>query len=61
MREAIPPLPRYVFMAWCLVRHRDKFTFNFYLYNHHFIVAAVVIYILIVDFSCTRTPVYTRS
>jgi hypothetical protein len=23
-REAIPPLPQYVFMAWCLVKHRDK-------------------------------------
>jgi hypothetical protein len=26
MRGAIPPLPQYVFMAWCLVKHRDKFT-----------------------------------
>jgi hypothetical protein len=23
MRGAIPPLPHYVFMAWCLVKHRD--------------------------------------
>jgi hypothetical protein len=23
MLEAIPPLPKYVFMAWCLVKHRD--------------------------------------
>jgi hypothetical protein len=30
MRGAIPPLPQYVFMAWCLVKHRDNF--NFYLY-----------------------------
>jgi hypothetical protein len=22
--------PQYVFMAWCLVRHRDNFTFTFY-------------------------------
>jgi hypothetical protein len=21
--------PQYVFMAWCLVKHRDKFTFTF--------------------------------
>jgi hypothetical protein len=28
MREAIPPLPQYVFMAWCLVKHRDNFTFT---------------------------------
>jgi hypothetical protein len=27
MRGAIPPLPQYVFMAWCLVEHRDNFTF----------------------------------
>jgi hypothetical protein len=27
MREAILPLPQHVFMAWCLVKHRDNFTF----------------------------------
>jgi hypothetical protein len=27
MSGAIPPLPVYVFMAWCLVKHRDNFTF----------------------------------
>jgi hypothetical protein len=27
MRRAIPPLPQYVFMAWCLIKHRDNFTF----------------------------------
>jgi hypothetical protein len=26
---AIPPLPQYSFMAWCLVKHRD----NFYLFT----------------------------
>jgi hypothetical protein len=26
MRGAIPPLPQYVFMAWCLGKHRDSFT-----------------------------------
>jgi hypothetical protein len=29
MLGAIPPLPQYVFMAWCSVKkkkHRDKFT-----------------------------------
>jgi hypothetical protein len=30
MRGAIPPLPQYVFMVWCLVKHRDNFTFTFY-------------------------------
>jgi hypothetical protein len=29
MSGAIPPLPEYVFMAWCLVKHRDNFTFTF--------------------------------
>jgi hypothetical protein len=29
MRGAIPPLPQHVFMAWCLVKHRDNFTFTF--------------------------------
>jgi hypothetical protein len=27
MCGAIPPLPQYTFMAWCLVKHRDNFTF----------------------------------
>jgi hypothetical protein len=27
MRGTIPPLPQYVFMAWCLVKLRDNFTF----------------------------------
>jgi hypothetical protein len=27
MRGAISPLPQYAFMAWCLVKHRDKFAF----------------------------------
>jgi hypothetical protein len=33
MREAIPPLPQYVFVAWFLVKHRDNFTFTFYLFK----------------------------
>jgi hypothetical protein len=28
MHGAIPPLPQYVFMVWCLVKHRDNFTFT---------------------------------
>jgi hypothetical protein len=27
MRGDIPPVPQYVFLAWCLVQHRDNFTF----------------------------------
>jgi len=29
MREAIPPLLQYVFMAWYLVEHTENFAFNF--------------------------------
>jgi hypothetical protein len=28
MGGAIPPLPQYVFLVWCLVKHRDNFTFS---------------------------------
>jgi hypothetical protein len=28
MRGAIPPLPQYAFMVWCLVKHRDNFSFT---------------------------------
>jgi hypothetical protein len=28
MRGAIPPLPQYVFIAWCSVKHRNNFTFT---------------------------------
>jgi hypothetical protein len=28
MLGAIRPIPQYAFMAWCLVKHRDNFTFN---------------------------------
>jgi hypothetical protein len=30
MHAAIPLLPQYVFMALCLVKHKDNFTFTFY-------------------------------
>jgi hypothetical protein len=33
MRGAIPPFPQYVLMAWCLVKYRDNFTFNFTFYH----------------------------
>jgi len=26
-RGAVPPLLRYIFMAWCLFKHRENFTF----------------------------------
>jgi hypothetical protein len=30
MSGVIPPLPQYAFMALCLVKHRDNFTFTLY-------------------------------
>jgi len=27
MRGAVPPLTMYVFMEWCLVKHKDNFIF----------------------------------
>jgi len=32
MRGAIPPLSKYVFMVWCLVKHRYNFTFHLHFY-----------------------------
>jgi len=32
MREDIPQLPQYAFIASCLVKHRNNFTFHSYLY-----------------------------
>jgi hypothetical protein len=29
MSGATPPLSQYASMAWCLVKHRDNFTFTF--------------------------------
>jgi len=28
MHGATPPLPQYVFMTWCSVKHRNNFTFT---------------------------------
>jgi hypothetical protein len=29
MFEALPVLPRYIYMAWCIVQHRDNFACTF--------------------------------
>jgi hypothetical protein len=39
MHGATPPLPQYVFMAWCLVKRRDNFTFNIEIYIPTFTLA----------------------
>jgi len=31
IRGAILPLPQYAFITWCLVKHRDNFSFTFML------------------------------
>jgi hypothetical protein len=38
MCGAIPPLRQYAFMAWCLVKHRDNFTFTFTLFHEVFTI-----------------------
>jgi hypothetical protein len=30
MRGAIPPIPKFAFMAWCLIKHRDNFTLLYF-------------------------------
>jgi len=30
MHEATPPFSHYDFMAWCLVKYGDNFTFTFF-------------------------------
>jgi len=37
MSGAIPPLPQYTFMVWCLVKHRDNFNFYIYYYTKNII------------------------
>jgi hypothetical protein len=45
MRGAIPLLPQYIFMAWCLVKHRDNFTFTFYYFADCLILSSQDTYI----------------
>jgi hypothetical protein len=33
MCGAMPPLTQYIFMAWCLVKHRDNFIFTLYYWS----------------------------
>jgi hypothetical protein len=35
MRGAIPPLPQYAFVAWCLVKHMDNLLTYYLLCNTH--------------------------
>jgi hypothetical protein len=40
MRGAIPPIHQYTFMAWCLVKHRDNFTFTFRIVNTYVVLTS---------------------
>jgi hypothetical protein len=53
MRRAIPPLLQYVFMAWCLVKHRDNFTFTLTFTHFHTFSSPNFIICLAVSFPVT--------
>jgi hypothetical protein len=43
MGGVIPPLHLYIFMAWCLAMHKNKFTFTFITgYYRHYMQGAEV-------------------
>jgi hypothetical protein len=44
MRGAIPPLPQYAFMAWCLVKHMDNFTFYVILFIKNYTEVFYAVY-----------------
>jgi hypothetical protein len=50
LRGAIPPLPQYVFIAWCLVKHRDNFTFTYLMTQRDIILCP-----------CVRGPGFSTS
>jgi len=57
MSGAITPLPKYVFMAWCLVKHRDNFTFIIMLYicySLKLLIGVICIYTNVVQFIVDR-------
>jgi hypothetical protein len=46
MHGAIHPLPKYAFMAWCSVKHRDSFNLvYFYLTSSHYDTSEERVYI----------------
>jgi len=36
MGGVVPLLPQYVFAAWCLVKHKDDFTFTFTFWTQYY-------------------------
>jgi hypothetical protein len=70
MRGVIPALPRYAFMAWCLVKHRDNFTFYLYFAlfmlfsmgdSQRFIIIITIIIILTVLHPVVQVPITLRQ
>jgi hypothetical protein len=63
MRGAIPPLPEYVFMAWCLVKHKDnfKFTFTFMFKLYLFGFSKLHLRSLFIYFTVVHLPLYSLS
>jgi len=55
MRGAIPLLRQYVFMAWCLAKNRDNFTFTFYLYRSLYVYISITA--ILTQFTNTK-PVF---
>jgi len=43
MCGAVPPILCYIFMAWCLVKHRDNFTFIVTVFRFRFVLAAFIL------------------
>jgi len=43
MGGAIPPLPQYAFMAWCLVKAQDNFTFYLLLHDHNTEIKSLIL------------------
>jgi hypothetical protein len=57
IRGAIPPLPLYVFMALCLVKHRDNFTFTF-TFSSKFTLIQLICYNLHKHHKCSHRQKY---
>jgi hypothetical protein len=59
MRGDIPPLLQYVSMVWCLVKHRDNFTF--YLYQIWGMHATIQFRICCLHVACYKRPSSSSS
>jgi len=55
MLGAIPPLPQYAFMAWCLVKAQEQLTFTriYASYDKHY--STLLLYVIQVCFAYLKT------